>query len=116
DGLRQRALAVEQVEVRAERLGLRIVADRVVAGVAAELAHRTPARVAPRAEVQLLRPALLGVGPAEEQHDEGREALGGLRVALPAAARAIEDRRRVLVRAGRDRTARQAVIREPAAR
>ena len=54
------------VEVVAEHIGLGPIADGVVAAVAANRLERARVRVAARAEVQLFRPALLGVETAEE--------------------------------------------------
>ena len=63
----QRVFLVEQVEIFAERFGLRPIADVVVAGVGAECLRRACVYVAQRAEMQLLRPILFGVEAAEEQ-------------------------------------------------
>ena len=86
--LRQRVLLVEPVEVAAERVGLRPVADGIEAGVRPDFAEAPRVVVAPRAQVKLLGPALLGIQAAEEQHQVAGETavlLGGRGV---AAARA----------------------------
>ena len=95
DRLRQRVVLLEAIEIPAERVNLRQIADRVVAGVAAERLQRARVRVAARAEVQLLRPALLGVEMAEEHHDVRRERLALLGRRGLSGARLVEDRFRL---------------------
>ena len=57
DGLRQLSVRVQAIEEARQRLALREVADRVVAGVGPEHAHRARAVVAHGAQVELLHPA-----------------------------------------------------------
>src|SRR5690606_31556423 len=109
------ARAVEAVEVRAERIGLRRVANRIVAGVAAEIAHGAAARVAPCAKMQLLGPAAVGIEVAEELHHERGKPLGRIGRSRLTGARPIESRRSLRLRTGADRTPDEAVVRQPPA-
>ncbi len=109
------AFLIEPIEVRAERLGLRPIADRVEAAIASEGSHGLRVDVAQRAEMQLFRPAFLRVEPAEEDHHErGKGARLFGRVDLPGAS-SVEGGRGIRVGAWIRVADGKAVIGEPSA-
>jgi hypothetical protein len=68
DGFRQEASGVQPVEVSAEGVRLRPIADRVETRVRSESLGHPGVYASHRAEVQLFGPAFFGIEPAEEKH------------------------------------------------
>jgi hypothetical protein len=69
--LGESVLLREQVEVSAEMLRLRKIADRIETGIGSKLAAGSGVHVAEGTEVKLFGPAFFGVEAAEEKHHEG---------------------------------------------
>ena len=115
DHLGQRALAFQRVQVGGQRRALRVIANRVKAGIWSQLAQQARVVVAERAEVKLLGPALVRVEPPEEQHHESAELPLLCRRGCLAPPSPAENGRGSLEAAEVRVALAQAVIRQPAA-
>jgi len=109
------ALGVERVEIPRERAGLRKIADRVHAGVGAEPLEQAGVVVAERAEVELLRPAALGVEAAKLEHQVRGILVPLRRRGGATGTRLVEDRGGVAFRARIERHVFHAVVGDPPA-
>jgi len=85
--LGERVFAVQAVHVSGQSVGLRPVANRIEAGIRAELPVRPSVVVAPRAEVKLFGPALSRIpAPEFEQQEPAKRACSAGVAAWPLRA------------------------------
>ena len=93
----QRFFPIQAIEVAAQRVGLRPIADGVETHVRPQFVEAAGIVVPPRPQVELLGPTLFGVQAPEYQHQVAGEARLFRRCGGLAPARPREDGRRFLL-------------------